>query len=211
MSVQNLDNFDTLSRSRKEAKLKSESSYFTGKPCKSGHISPRRTHNGECRMCAHIYDRKYKNNNREVLRDRRYNYYIKNREQELIKMKMWQQTHRQYFKEYRKKQLLNIQFRIKKLLRGRLYQAITKKNKIISSIDMLGCSVKDFVLFIASKFKDGMSWENYGKWHIDHIRPCSSFDLADIAQQRECFNYTNLQPLWANENRAKGKKWIKIT
>ncbi len=58
-----------------------------------------------------------------------------------------------------------------------------------------------------------MSWENYGKgdngrgmqeWHIDHIKPCASFDLSKPEQQKLCFNYTNLQPLWAEENMKKG-------
>jgi hypothetical protein len=56
-----------------------------------------------------------------------------------------------------------------------------------------------------------MSWKNYGKWHIDHIRPCSSFDLSDPQQQRTCFNYSNLQPLWAKDNLNKSNKldWSK--
>ena len=56
-----------------------------------------------------------------------------------------------------------------------------------------------------------MSWDNYGKWHIDHVRPCSSFDLTDAKQQEECFHYTNLQPLWAAENLQKGSKWQNTT
>lgn len=54
-----------------------------------------------------------------------------------------------------------------------------------------------------------MSWENYGEWHIDHIKPCSSFDLSDPKQQKECFNYTNLQPLWAIDNLKKSYKYEK--
>ena len=53
-------------------------------------------------------------------------------------------------------------------------------------------------------FTEGMIWVNQGKWHIDHIRSCASFDLADPERQRLSFLWTNLQPLWAAENRAKG-------
>lgn len=55
-----------------------------------------------------------------------------------------------------------------------------------------------------------MSWENYGirGWHIDHIKPCASFDLSIIEEQKECFHYTNLQPLWWHENLAKSDKII---
>lgn len=54
------------------------------------------------------------------------------------------------------------------------------------------------------KFTKGMSWENYGKWHVDHIKPCAKFDLTKESEQRKCFHYTNLQPLWAIDNFKKG-------
>ena len=72
-----------------------------------------------------------------------------------------------------------------------------KKSK--SSIELLGCNVDFLKEYIESKFTSGMSWDNRGihGWHIDHILPCASFDLSDPEQQKQCFHYTNLQPLWA--------------
>jgi hypothetical protein len=57
-----------------------------------------------------------------------------------------------------------------------------------------------------------MNWDNYGfyGWHIDHIRPCASFDLSKPSEQRKCFNYTNLQPLWATENWGKRDSLIMV-
>ncbi len=52
-----------------------------------------------------------------------------------------------------------------------------------------------------------MTWDNYGEWHIDHIKPCALFDFTKEEQQRECFHYTNLQPLWAKDNMRKSDKY----
>jgi len=55
-------------------------------------------------------------------------------------------------------------------------------------------------------FTENMSWDNYGKWHIDHVKPCNSFNLAEESEQKICFNWKNLQPLWAKDNLEKGGK-----
>lgn len=70
----------------------------------------------------------------------------------------------------------------------------------------VGCTREELKMHIELQFKDGMTWENYGQWHIDHIRPCASFDLLDPEQARQCTHYTNLQPLWAADNIAKRDK-----
>ncbi|GAI33061.1 unnamed protein product, partial [marine sediment metagenome] len=58
---------------------------------------------------------------------------------------------------------------------------------------------------LEKRFVKGMSWKNYGKWHIDHIKPCATFNLSEKKEQRKCFHYSNLQPLWAKENLSKNK------
>ena len=61
--------------------------------------------------------------------------------------------------------------------------------------------------YLAAKFQEGMSWDNHGEWHIDHIKPCCKFNLLDDEEQRKCFHYTNLQPLWSKDNLSKGGKY----
>jgi len=78
-----------------------------------------------------------------------------------------------------------------------------QKNKENYFIDELGCSLIDFKKRFELLFKDGMNWNNYGEWHVDHIRPCSSYNLIDLNQQKECFNLLNFQPLWEQENIVK--------
>ncbi len=83
-----------------------------------------------------------------------------------------------------------------------------KKSKRLE--ELLGCNIKQLKNYIESLFTEGMSWENYGEWHIDHIVPIDFFrknyDFKDIEIQKECFHYLNLQPLWAIDNIKKGNK-----
>ena len=133
-------------------------------------------------------------------------YYQKNKE----RRKKWQRKYRgenwDKIKEYRAKPHQIVRKaqskRLTKLLKRK---GIAKKNSILKYI---GCTKGQLVAHIEKQFKPGMNWENYGYygWHIDHIRPCASFDLKEEDLKR-CFHYTNLQPLWAEENLRKGAKW----
>jgi hypothetical protein len=90
-----------------------------------------------------------------------------------------------------------------KNLRKRLNFAIKNNQKSGSAVKDLGCTVQELKIYLESKFTEGMSWDNYGKWHIDHIIPLNSFDLSDLEQLKKACHYTNLQPLWAEANLAK--------
>lgn len=95
-------------------------------------------------------------------------------------------------------------------LRCRLNFAIRKSGaeKIETTMALVGCTTKQLLAHLEAQFLPGMSWENRGEWHIDHIVPCASFDMTDPAQQRECFHYSNLRPLWAAENIRKGARGV---
>lgn len=82
----------------------------------------------------------------------------------------------------------------------------TGRSKIMKTIELLGCDKDTLIKHLESLFQPGMDWSNIGEWEIDHIMPCSSFNLTDIEEQKKCFHYTNLQPLWKMDNRRKGKK-----
>jgi len=92
-------------------------------------------------------------------------------------------------------------------LRDREYKAITLQQgyKQGHTIELLGADVMTARAHLEAQFTNGMSWENYGKfgWHIDHIIPCASFDLTKLEEQKKCFHYTNLQPLWWYDNLSK--------
>jgi hypothetical protein len=78
-----------------------------------------------------------------------------------------------------------------------------------SAVGDLGCSIQEFKLYLESKFQTGMTWDNYGRkgWHIDHIIPISRFDLLNAEQAKIACHYTNLQPMWWNENLKKGNRY----
>lgn len=111
---------------------------------------------------------------------------------------------------YRKRRYKNDpHFRLKISLRTRVTKALKNKQKLNKSIELLGCTIEFYKLYLESKFQSGMTWENYGKnedgtrlntWDIDHIKPCCTFDLSNEEQQKQCFNYINTQPLWNKEN-----------
>ncbi|HEX2900701.1 MAG TPA: hypothetical protein VHS96_13345, partial [Bacteroidia bacterium] len=92
---------------------------------------------------------------------------------------------------------------IKQNLSRRIRHALGKNRKICSSSEYTGCSIPELKRHLENLFQPGMTWENRGEWEIDHIRPCASFDLIDPEQQRCCFHYSNLQPLWRAQNRQK--------
>lgn len=102
----------------------------------------------------------------------------------------------------------SLSFKLSVYLRSRIRVAIIGKSKSASTFELLGCSYDELIIHLENQFKDGMTWDNYGQfgWHIDHIRPCASFDLSDFEQQKICFHYTNLQPLWWRDNLSKGSK-----
>jgi len=102
------------------------------------------------------------------------------------------------------------EFKIKHTLRNRLRKAVKSQSafKHDKTMTLVGCSVSFLRNYLQQKFKEGMTWENHGQWHIDHIKPCASFNLNNESEQKECFHYSNLQPLWASENIIKGSRII---
>lgn len=103
---------------------------------------------------------------------------------------------------------LKLKQRIENNLRGRLRISLRTMKTIKNNKTMVyvGCSKDDFVNHIASKFTEGMSWQNYGEWEIDHIYPLSKFDLTKEDEIFKAMNYTNMQPLWMSDNRKKSNK-----
>jgi|BioPla2DNA2_1021312.scaffolds.fasta_scaffold46761_2 hypothetical protein len=129
--------------------------------------------------------------NREYVNERVRQWYERTKPQRLA-----------YFAEKRK----DPKYRAVYNLRRRLNFVLKGERKAGRFFEILGCDADELRTHIESQFTEGMSWDNYGEWHIDHIKPCAMFDLTKPDQQKKCFHYANLQPLWATDNLKKGCK-----
>jgi hypothetical protein len=124
---------------------------------------------------------------------------------------MWS-THHQEVKRWNGRKAAALQwhrfkdcpeFILKKNARSRMWKLAKGMLKDTRTFEAIGCSIAHFRKWIEDMFQDGMSWDNYGEWEIDHVRPCASFDLTDRSQFLECFNYRNTRPMWRADNRRK--------
>ena len=112
------------------------------------------------------------------------------------------------------KRKTDVNFKMLELLRKRILGLLKRTGdyKEESCLELIGAEVDDIRNYLESQFIEGMSWNNWTKngWHLDHLRPCATFDLSDKQQQKVCFNWRNLQPLWGNENTTKRDKYTPI-
>lgn len=157
-------------------------------------------------------DRRYYLANRDKILMRQRQYYCAHREECKRVVRAYQATHLEeknsYMRGYvKKRNKLDRSFYLLNVLRIRISKALSRNyKKAAKSSILLGAPIAVVRAHLEARFQTGMTWENHGKWHIDHIRPCASFDLSDPVQQKICFHYSNLQPLWAADNAKKGAK-----
>lgn len=123
--------------------------------------------------------------------------------------KDWQKRNpdkvRKNYREREQRRLLDPGYRLKQNLRGRVSRALKGFSKTACTQELLGMGIPEFKIYLQGQFLPGMTWENYGSvWELDHIKPCASFTLSSSVQQHECFNWSNCQPLFAEDNLRKG-------
>jgi hypothetical protein len=155
-----------------------------------------------------VYSAAYREKHREEIRERQRKYWLAHEDQYRERSRRYSHTDkgRETKRTYERNRLTKLENRLKKNLRTRIWLAVKKGRKVCGTEELLGCTVEFLRGWLESQFVCGMSWKNYGKWHVDHIVPCAKFDLALELDQKKCFSYTNLQPLWAMDNHMKGKR-----
>ena len=117
---------------------------------------------------------------------------------------------KEYMIAYNKKRKLDPNYKLKYAIRSNLHSHIRRIENLVKSkrtLKYVGCSLDFLRTWFEFQFNENMSWANHGTyWHIDHINPCSSFDLTDDDMLNECYNWSNLRPLHFSENLSKGDK-----
>ena len=223
--------------SRQEAKEKGLIRYFTGIACRAGHLSERLTSDGHCITCRRINQQKNRSTpegkakTKEISKKRwadpvkraklnatREKWAKENPERikELAK-KSYYKHHQERLKKVYANKLERSRndplFRLRNNLARKIHHALTDQStrKDDFTLELVGCNIQELKKHIEDQFTEGMKWDNYTHegWHIDHIRPCSSFDFSNKKEVYLCFNWRNLQPLWSLENTAKGDKYTK--
>lgn len=192
-----------------------------------------------CKLCISIYNKKYRDENKEKIKVKKKQDYEDNKEYILTRNKNWYKNNKikmdKYLKEYRIDNKKQIQLKVKEYkirnkekinkqsvqkrkddnnfkilvnLRTRLSKALKGQSKSKNTLDLLGCNIEELKIHFEAQFTKDMNWDNYGLngWEIDHRIPCASYDLSNKKQQKVCFHYSNLQPMWAEENRSKADK-----
>jgi len=167
-----------------------------------------------CKKCANKSAMKWEKQNKRKYREYQKNYKLLHKKERITYDKKYRQINKQKRRKYgiiyeNQRRKTDIVFKILCNLRNRILCAIKRNYKSKKTVQLIGCSIGQLKDYLGNKFTKDMTWTNYGKWHIDHIRPCCSFDLSKAREQYKCFNYTNLQPLWAKDNLKKGVKYEK--
>ena len=221
------------------AKAEGLTHYFTGTPCKHGHVSRRFTSNRECQECvaSRAVSAKRKAYMTEYMRERRAASPDLREAERLNSLERMRTIYAPLYKSdpYHQERIRNLrresyrratlntpeevsqkwrrdyqrmvstrQGLLKNRLRARFHSVLRGKHKPGHCLKLVGCTLDELIQHLERQFAPGMAWDNFGDWHIDHIRPCASFDLENPEEVKACFHYSNLQPLWSIDNLRKG-------
>lgn len=169
-------------------------------------------YNAGCRSCCRKAGDEYYRKNKEKFLEKSKEYYNKNRkriclmskEHYLNNTEQHKQRNKRYMRERNRKDPI---FKLKNKIRTSIWEAFKRKqekkwSKTEKTEEILGCSMDKFITYIVEQFQPGMTLENHGEWHLDHIIPLATAETKEDVIRLN--HYTNFQPLWAEDNQSKG-------
>jgi len=163
----------------------------------------------ECKPCKRSRDKEWREKNKEEIKEKDKEYYEANAEMIKERTRKWcsnpeRKKIRNERESYRKKN--DTSYKLKCLISNRIKSALDSK-KEFRSIEYLGCTILEFKNWIEYQFDENMNWKNQGTyWHLDHVKPCASFNFNNKEEIKECFNWENVRPCEKLENISKGDK-----
>ena len=205
-------------KSCKSCKINETSKWYSGPLCRQCYRKQPHIRQSEL-TSAKISCKKWREANKDYCQSSHKEWYLLNYTQQIAYQKQYRLNNRDNKRAWEKQdRLTNINRRIADNLRNRINMAIDNGQKVGSAVRDLGCSIEEFKKHLESKFHfnpetgEAMTWDNNTTkgWHIDHIKPLSSFDLTDRTQFLEAASYKNQQPLWWRDNLSKGANYGKI-
>jgi len=130
------------------------------------------------------------------------------KEKQAASEKKYRMNNPEKIREKERRHAQNINRRVRNSLNKRIVESLSahRNYKTNKTVIYLGCDIPYLRKWIEHLFKEGMTWGNYGQWHLDHVKPCASFDLTIDEEIKICFSWKNLQPLWAKDNQSKNDK-----
>lgn len=144
--------------------------------------------------------------------------WVKGKKDELkTYFQQWQRDNKEHVNKYkrdyeRKRRAEDPKYRLTARTRTAVYTCLKEANiaKYRKTFHLLGYTIDELMKHLESLFTDGMNWDNYGEWHVDHKRPISSFNFTSIEDEefKECWRLNNLQPLWGPDNLSKGTRYL---
>lgn len=190
--------------------------YFTGKPCPNGHVDQRYVASCGCLKCLSDYTARKLAENPRHWTELSQSYRSRNPDASKKTAEKWKSKRKEYDRDWRARNIEAVRKsgrehsrRVRSTIEGRLasvlrvYVRRCVKEKNFKSFDVLGYQPSDLRSHIERQFIKGMTWENYGEWHIDHINPVSWFTKQGVTCPKEINALSNLRPIWGYENMSK--------
>ncbi len=161
-----------------------------------------------------VHSKEYHENNKEKINEYHKKYYKENKKEHRERTKKYEYLNRdknnKYHREYSNKKFkTDLNFKLKCILRSRLWKALNGNPKASTTLKLLGCLIGEFKSYVEEQFLPEMNWENIGiVWELDHKRACSKFDLTNLEQQKQCFHYMNFEPIFKTTKIAESFGYI---
>ena len=163
-----------------------------------------------------VAGKRYYDNNKEVLIQKSKEWVMNNKEHRSEYMKGYHNENKEKIRETKRnyertRKSTDPHYKLVGNFRTAIYQVLKENNvnKNGHYFEVLGYSQEELIKHLEKQFIDGMTWDNYGKWHVDHIRPITSFDIKEIGDEEflKCWGLDNLQPLWGIDNIRKSNNY----